>query len=60
MLGTDATFDDVSPDGGRDLRLAIVQIVPAAIALALAGCVGVWVLQLRQAAAPEFLSLIHI
>ncbi len=56
MLGTDATFDDVSLDGGRDLRLAILQIVPAAIALALAGCMGVWVLQLRQAAAPEFVA----
>jgi Tlde1 domain len=53
MLGTDATFDDVSLDGGRDPRQALLQVVPGAIALALAGCVGMWALHLRQAAAPE-------
>ncbi len=52
MLGTDATFDHVSFDGGRDPHQALLQVVPGAIALALVGCVGVWALHLRQAAAP--------
>jgi Protein of unknown function (DUF2778) len=53
MLGIDATFGDVLPDQGRDSRQALLRIVPGAAALALAGCLGVWVLHARQAAAPE-------
>jgi hypothetical protein len=53
MLGIDATFDDVSRDQGRDSGLALLKIVPGAAALALAGCVGVWVLHARLTAAPE-------
>ena len=53
MLGIDATFDDVLPDQGRDPRQALLRIIPGAAALALAGCVGVWVLHARQHASPE-------
>jgi len=53
MLGIDATFDDVSPDQGPDSGLALLRIVPLAAGLALAGCVGVWVLHARLTAAPE-------
>ena len=38
---------------GRDPRQAVLRIIPGAAALALAGCVGVWVLHARQHASPE-------
>ena len=57
MLGTEATFDDIALDSGREPRQALFPIVPGAIALALAGCVGIWVLQLRQAAAPDVVAV---
>jgi hypothetical protein len=53
MLGNDATFEDVSPDQDRDSRQALLRVVPGAAALALAGCVGVWVLHALLTAAPE-------
>lgn len=53
MLGIDATFGDVLPDQGRDPRQGLLKIVPGAAALALAGCVGVWLLHARQHASPE-------
>ncbi len=56
MLGIDATFDDVLPDQARDYDRGLLRIVPAAAALALAGCIGVWVLHARQTAAPEIIA----
>ncbi len=56
MLGTDATFGDVALDCGREPRQALHPIVPAAVALAVAGCVGVWVMHLRPTAPPEILA----
>ena len=53
MLGIDATFGDVLPDQGRDPRQALLRIVPGAAALALAGCVGMWLVHARQHASPE-------
>src|SRR5260370_11349922 len=53
MLGIDATFGDVSFDDGRNPRRVLHPIVPGAVALALAGCVGVWVLHMRPAADPD-------
>jgi hypothetical protein len=56
MLGTDATFGDVALDCGQEPRQALIPIVPAAVALAVAGCVGVWVMHLRPAASPEIVG----
>ena len=49
MQGISATFGDVSFDGGRGPDRVLHPIVPAAVALALAGSIGVWVLYLRPA-----------
>jgi hypothetical protein len=53
MQGISATFGDVSFDGGRGPDRVLHPIIPAAVALALAGSIGVWVLYLRPAAAPD-------
>jgi Protein of unknown function (DUF2778) len=53
MLGTEATFDEVSFEGGDGPRRVLQKVLPGAAALALAGAVGVWALHLRDAAAPE-------
>jgi Protein of unknown function (DUF2778) len=59
MLGIDATFDDVSLDGGGDPRRVPLPIVPGAVALALFGCVSAWILHLhvRPAAAPAIVNI---
>jgi hypothetical protein len=44
MQGIEATFDDLSFEGGDSPQRVLPKIVPAAAALALAGAVGVWVL----------------
>ena len=58
MQGIDATFGDVSFGRDQDPGPVIHPIIPAAIALALAGSVAVyaWVLHTRNAAAPDFVS----
>jgi Protein of unknown function (DUF2778) len=53
MQGIDATFDDLSFEGGDSPRRVLLKILPGAAAVALAGAVGVWVLHWRGAAAPE-------
>jgi hypothetical protein len=52
MQGTDATFDDLSFEGG-DSPQRVLKILPGAAALALAGAVGVWVLHWLGPAGPE-------
>jgi hypothetical protein len=52
MLGTEATFDEVSFEGGDGPRRVLQKVLPGAAAVALAGAVGVWALHLREAAAP--------
>ena len=44
MQGIDATFDEVSFEGGDGPRRLLLKILPGAAAAALAGAVGVWVL----------------
>jgi len=53
MQGIDATFDDLSFEGGDSPRRVLLKILPGAVAVALAGAVGVWVLHWRGSAAPE-------
>src|SRR5271168_2283205 len=53
MQGTEATFDEVSFEGGDGPRRMLQKLLPAAAAVALAGAVGVWALHLRERAAPE-------
>jgi Tlde1 domain len=53
MQGIDATFDDLSFEGGDSPRRVLLKIVPGAVAVALAGAVGVWLLNWRGSAAPE-------
>jgi Protein of unknown function (DUF2778) len=52
MQGTDATFDDLSFEGG-DSPQRVLKILPGAAAVALAGAVGVWVLHWLGPAAPD-------
>jgi hypothetical protein len=52
MQGIDATFDDLSFEGGDSPRRVLLKILPGAAAMALAGAVGVWLLHWRGAA-PE-------
>src|SRR6202035_4636735 len=52
MQGADATFDDLSFEGG-DSPQRVLKILPGAAALALAGAVGVWVLHWLGPAGPE-------
>ena len=53
MQGTDATFDEVSFEGGDSSRRVLQKVLPGAAAVALAGAVGVWALHLRESAAPD-------
>ena len=53
MQGIDATFDDLSFEGGDSPRRVLLKILPGAAAVALAGAVGVWVLHWRGSPAPE-------
>jgi hypothetical protein len=53
MQGLEATFDDLSFEGGDSPQRVLPKIVPAAAALALAGALGVWVLHWFGPAAPE-------
>ena len=53
MQGIDATFDDLSFEGGDSPRRVLLKIVPGAAAVALAGAVGVWLLHWCGSAAPE-------
>jgi hypothetical protein len=53
MQGTDATFDEVSFEGGDSPRRALQRALPGVAAVALAGAIGVWALHLRQSAAPD-------
>src|SRR5271154_5441072 len=53
MQGTEATFDEVSFEGGDGPRRVLQKVLPGAAAVALAGAVGVWALQLRESAAPK-------
>jgi hypothetical protein len=55
MQGTDATFDDLSFEGG-DSPQRVLKILPGAAAVALAGAVGVWVLHWLGPAAPDVFS----
>jgi len=52
MQGIDATFDDLSFEGGESPRRALTKILPGVAAVALAGAVSVWVLHWRGSA-PE-------
>jgi hypothetical protein len=52
MQGIDATFDDLSFEGGDSPRRVLLKLLPGAAAVALAGAVGVWLLHWRGAA-PE-------
>ena len=52
MQGTEATFDEVSFEGGDSPRRMLQKVLPGAAAVALAGAVGVCALHLREPAAP--------
>jgi hypothetical protein len=52
MQGIDATFGDLSFEGGDGPQRVLPKILPVA-AVALAGAVGVWALHLRAPATPE-------
>jgi len=52
MQGTEATFDEVSFEGGDGPRRALQKVLPGAAAVALAGAVGVCALHLRETGAP--------
>ncbi len=56
MQGIDATFGDISFGRDHNFGPVLPPIIPAAVALALAGsvAVSVWVLHTRNAAAPDF------
>jgi Protein of unknown function (DUF2778) len=53
MHGIDATFDDLSFEGGDGPRRVLLKVLPGAAAVVLAGAVGVWLLHWRGSAAPE-------
>jgi Protein of unknown function (DUF2778) len=52
MQGTEATFDEVSFEGGDSPRRVLQKVLPGAAAVALAGVVSVCALHLREASAP--------
>ena len=56
MQGIDATFDEVSFEGGDGPRRLLLKILPGAAAAALAGAVGVWVLHWCGSAPEGILS----
>jgi hypothetical protein len=52
MQGIEATFDEVSFEGGDAPPRVLQKVLPGALAAALAGAVGVWALHMREPAAP--------
>src|SRR5208282_3420180 len=60
MQGIDATIDDVPLGGSRDNRQVLLKMVPGAVALAVVGCVGVWVVHSRQTAAPDIPDIVVV
>ena len=56
MQGIEATFDDLSFEGGDSPQRVLPKIVPGVAALALAGAVSVWVLHWLGPAGPEAVS----
>jgi hypothetical protein len=57
MNGLDATFDDLSFEGGDSPRRVLLKILPGAAAVVLAGALGVWLLHWRGSGAPDAASL---
>ena len=55
MQGIEATFDDLSFEGGDSPQRVLPKIVPGAAALALAGAVSVWALHWVSPGIPEAL-----
>jgi hypothetical protein len=53
MQGIEATFDDLSFEGGDTPQRALSKFVPGVAALALAGAVSVWVLHWLGPVAPD-------
>jgi hypothetical protein len=53
MQGIEATFDDLSFEGGDSPQRVLPKIVPGAAALALAGAVSVWALHWLSPGIPE-------
>ena len=53
MQGIDATFDDLSFEGGDSPRRVLLKILPGAAAVVLAGALGAWLLHWRGSAAPD-------
>jgi hypothetical protein len=53
MQGIEATFDDLSFEGGDSPQRVLPKIVPGAAALALAGAVSVWALHWLGPIAPD-------
>ena len=53
MQGIEATFDDLSFEGGDSPQRVLPKIVPGVAALALAGAVGVWALHWLGPIAPN-------
>src|SRR3984885_6846137 len=55
MQGLEATFDDLSFEGGDSPQRVLPKIVPLGAALAFAGAVSVWALHWQGCALPEAL-----
>jgi hypothetical protein len=53
MHGIDATFDDLSFEGGDSPRRVLLKILPGAAAFGLAAALGVWLLHWRGSTAPD-------
>jgi Protein of unknown function (DUF2778) len=53
MNGLDATFDDLSFEGGDSPRRVLLKVLPGATAVVLAGALSVWLLHWRGSGAPD-------
>jgi hypothetical protein len=53
MQGLEATFDDLSFEGGDSPQRVLPKIVPFGAALAFAGAIGVWALHWQGSALPD-------
>ncbi|HEY6736064.1 MAG TPA: tlde1 domain-containing protein [Roseiarcus sp.] len=53
MQGLEATFDDLSFEGGDSPQRALPKIVPFGAALAFAGAIGVWALHWQGSTLPD-------
>jgi hypothetical protein len=53
MQGLEATFDDLSFEGGDSPQRVLPKIVPFGAALALAGAIGVWALHWQGSTLPD-------